>query len=46
VEVRPFHDRALNRDLAALCERVAGAGPRLPLYTRRKGEWRDTLPSL
>jgi hypothetical protein len=30
VEVRPFNDRALNRDLAALCERVAGAGPRLP----------------
>jgi hypothetical protein len=30
VEVRPFTDRQLNRDLAALCGRVAAAKPRLP----------------
>ena len=30
VELHPFNDRALNRDLAALCERVNQAPPRLP----------------
>jgi hypothetical protein len=30
VELRPFNDRALNRDLATLCERVNQASPRLP----------------
>jgi len=30
VELRPFNDRALNRDLAVLCERVNQAPPRLP----------------
>jgi hypothetical protein len=30
VELRPFNDRALNRDLALLCERVNLAAPRLP----------------
>ena len=30
VELRPFNDRVLNRDLATLCERVNQASPRLP----------------
>ncbi len=30
VELRPFNDRMLNRDLAILCERVSQASPRLP----------------
>ena len=30
VELRPFNDRALNRDLAILCERVNQASPHLP----------------
>ena len=30
VELRPFNDRALNRDLALLCERVNEASPQLP----------------
>ena len=30
VELRPFNDRALNRDLAVLCERVNQASLRLP----------------
>jgi len=30
VELRPFHDRALNRDLTFLCDRVNEASPRLP----------------
>jgi hypothetical protein len=30
VELHPFNDRALNRDLAILCERVNQASPRLP----------------
>jgi len=30
VELCPFNDRALNRDLAVLCERVNQASPRLP----------------
>jgi hypothetical protein len=30
VELRPFNDRALNRDLAVLCERVNQASPCLP----------------
>jgi len=30
VELRPFNDRVLNRDLAILCERVNEASPRLP----------------
>jgi hypothetical protein len=30
VELRPLNDRALNRDLALLCERVNEASPRLP----------------
>ena len=30
VELRPFNDRALNRDLVVLCERVNQASPRLP----------------
>jgi len=30
VELRPFNDRALNRDLAMLCEWVNQASPRLP----------------
>ncbi|GHO59612.1 hypothetical protein [Ktedonobacter robiniae] len=30
VELRPFNDRALNRDLLVLCERVNQASPRLP----------------
>ncbi len=29
-ELCPFNDRALNRDLALLCERVNEASPRLP----------------
>src|SRR5258706_10787236 len=30
VELYPFNDRTLNRDLALLCERVNQASPRLP----------------
>ena len=30
VELTPFNDRALNRDLALLCERVNQASPRFP----------------
>lgn len=30
VELHPFNDRELNRDLAVLCERVNQASPRLP----------------
>lgn len=30
VELRPFNDRALNRDLASLCERVNKTSPQLP----------------
>lgn len=30
VELSPFNDRALNRDLAFLCERVSQASPHLP----------------
>ncbi len=30
VELHPFNDRALNRDLAILCERVNQASPHLP----------------
>ena len=30
VELRPFNDRALNRDLIFLCERVNQASPQLP----------------
>src|SRR6266511_348012 len=30
VTFRPFNDRQLNRDLAALCERVGAATPQLP----------------
>jgi hypothetical protein len=30
VELRPFNDRMLNRDLAILCERVNQASPHLP----------------
>lgn len=30
VELRPFNDRQLNRDLQVVCERVAAAQPRLP----------------
>jgi hypothetical protein len=30
VELHPFNDRVLNRDLAILCERVNQASPRLP----------------
>lgn len=30
VELRPFNDRALNRDLALFCERVNQASPHLP----------------
>jgi len=30
VELTPFNDRALNRDLAQLCERVNQASPHLP----------------
>ncbi len=30
VELHPFNDRALNRDLAVLCERVNQTPPRLP----------------
>jgi hypothetical protein len=30
VELRPFNDRQLNRDLQTLCQRVAAAQPRLP----------------
>ena len=30
VELRPFNDRRLNRDLAGVCDRVGTAQPRLP----------------
>jgi len=30
VELRPFNDRVLNRDLALLCERVNQAPPHFP----------------
>jgi hypothetical protein len=30
VELRPFNDRRLTRDLAVLCQRVEAAQPRLP----------------
>jgi hypothetical protein len=30
VALRPFNDRALNRDLISLCERVNQASPQLP----------------
>ncbi len=30
VALRPFNDRRLNQDLAAVCSRVAAAQPRLP----------------
>ena len=34
VELYPFNDRALNRDLAVLCERVNQASPCLPAGRR------------
>lgn len=33
VELHPFNDRALNRDLAMLCERVNLAAPQLASWT-------------
>src|SRR5262249_26536920 len=30
VELRPFNDQQLQRDLVALCERITNAPPRLP----------------
>jgi len=30
VELRPFNDHALKRDLAVLCDRVNQSSPRLP----------------
>ena len=30
VELRPFNDRLLTRDLVELCQRVEAAQPRLP----------------
>ncbi len=30
VELRPFNDRQLNRDLEAICEKVNAQGPHLP----------------
>jgi cell division septum initiation protein DivIVA len=44
VELRPFNDRQLNRDLALVCARVNAASPRLPdgchlLLTVSTGEW-------
>lgn len=30
VELRPFNDRRLTRDLVLLCQRVEAAQPRLP----------------
>ena len=30
MELKPFNDRALNRDLEALCAKVAQEQPRLP----------------
>ncbi len=30
VELKPFNDRALNRDLETLCAKVAQGQPRLP----------------
>lgn len=30
VDLRPFNDRQLTRDLHGLCERVTAAAPRLP----------------
>jgi hypothetical protein len=34
VELRPFNDRQLNRDLRVVCERVAEAQPHLPAGRR------------
>ncbi len=47
VELKPFNDRALNRDLQAVCTKVAHAQPHLPdgrlLLFRVQG---TSLPSL
>ncbi len=47
VELKPFNDRALNRDLQAVCTKVAQAQPHLPdgrrLLFRVQG---TSLPSL
>jgi hypothetical protein len=47
VELKPFNDRALNRDLQAVCTKVAQAHPHLPdgrrLLFQVEG---DSLPSL
>jgi hypothetical protein len=42
VELRPFNDRALHRDLAVLCERVNQASPRLPDGRRLSFTMRST----
>lgn len=48
VELRPFNDRQLNRDLAVICARVHAASPRLPdgrhlLVTVCTGECRNLI---
>jgi hypothetical protein len=42
VELRPFNDRALNRDLAVLCERVNQTSPHLPDGRRLSFTMRST----
>ena len=42
VELRPFNDRALNRDLAILCERVNQVSLRLPDERRLSSTIRQT----
>jgi hypothetical protein len=46
VELRPFNDRMLNRDLAVLCDRVNQASPRLPDGRRLSFTIRSTCCTL
>lgn len=46
VELRPFNDRALNRDLVVLCERVNQASLRLPDGRRLSFTIRSTCCTL
>jgi len=43
VELKPFNDRAFNRDLEALCAKVAQEQPRLP-YGRFTLDMTQRLP--
>lgn len=44
IELRPFNDRRLSRDLVELCQRVEAAQPQLP-DGRRVALWVGGFPS-